>query len=59
MEKLKKKQKDKTVVSTVPAELHERLSQEAAENDRSISKEIKRILVMYFDKIDLEARGAK
>lgn len=44
----KKRPKEMTIVSTIPTELYDKLSAAAKANDRSISKEIKRIIDTSF-----------
>lgn len=51
-EKKTARPKEMTIVSTIPTELYDRLKQAATDNDRSISKEIKRIIGIHFDNID-------
>lgn len=48
-DKLVKRPKEMTVVSTLPTELYDKLVAAAKANDRSISKEIKRIIGDHFN----------
>ena len=46
--------KDITILSVIPAELHLKLATAAKANDRSISKEIKRIIETHFNELELK-----
>jgi len=49
LSKDKKRPKEMTIVSTIPTELYDKLVETAKDNDRSLSKEIKRIIDTHFN----------
>lgn len=51
--------KEMTVVSTLPTELYDKLVTASKANDRSISKEIKRIIGMHFDNLENNPNESK